>query len=275
MIAIDLSGKKALVTGAARGIGRASAIMLAEAGAEVAVSDILYDDVCETVAGMGSGFAIRCDLRDPDQISAMCDRALSELGGVDILVNCGAIVTYGRGIAAFEPAEWDRVVEVNLRGTYLTCLGLVENMKGRRDGRIINFSSLAAHLGGIETAMHYVASKAGVIGFTRSLAKECGPIGITVIVIIPEEPIVLPLPLHPRLLSDIKENSVPIISIEHAVSRAPVVFVINNPSVNGYEQVQIAIIIVVAKDDSHRKLRLIQPDLCSHLFEMTVPFVVI
>jgi len=180
MIAIDLSGKKALVTGAARGIGRASAIMLAEAGAEVAVSDILYDDVCETVESIGSGFAVRCDLGDPDQISTMCDRVLSEMGGVDILVNCGAMVTYGRGIAAFEPSEWDRVVEVNLRGTYLTCLGLVESMKERRNGRIINFSSLAAHVGGIETAMHYVASKAGVIGFTRSLAKECGPYGITV-----------------------------------------------------------------------------------------------
>ena len=185
MITIDLSGKKALVTGAARGIGRASAIMLAEAGADVAVSDILYDDACDTVESMGSGFAIRCDLRDPEQITTMCDRALSELGGVDILVNCGAIVTYGRGIAAFEPSEWDRVLEVNLRGTYLTCRGLIENMKERRDGRIVNFSSLAAHVGGIETAMHYVASKAGVIGFTRSLAKECGPYGITVNAVAP------------------------------------------------------------------------------------------
>ena len=179
-IEIDLTGKKALVTGGARGIGRESAILLAEAGAEVAVSDILLEGARETVSTIGEGIAIHCDLGDPDQITTMCARVLSEMGGVDILVNCGAIVTYGRGIAAFEPDEWDRVLEVNLRGTYLTCRGLVENMKQRRDGRIINFSSLAAHVGGIETAMHYVASKAGVIGFTRSLAKECGPYGITV-----------------------------------------------------------------------------------------------
>ena len=177
---IDLSGKKALVTGGARGIGRESAIVLAEAGAEVAVADILYEGAQETVDIIGAGLATRCDLGDPGQITAMCDRVLSETGGVDILVNCGAIVAYGRGIAAFEPEEWDRVLEVNLRGTYLTCRGLIENMKQRRDGRIINFSSLAARVGGIETAMHYVASKAAVIGFTRSLAKECGPFGITV-----------------------------------------------------------------------------------------------
>jgi 3-oxoacyl-[acyl-carrier protein] reductase len=102
------------------------------------------------------------------------------MGGVDILVNCGAIVAYGRGIGACPPAEWDQVIEVNLRGTYLTCRALVDNMKERRDGRIINFSSLAAHVGGIETGMHYVAAKSGIIGFTRSLAKECGPYGITV-----------------------------------------------------------------------------------------------
>jgi 3-oxoacyl-[acyl-carrier protein] reductase len=180
VIGIDLSGKVALVTGAARGIGRASAVVLAEAGAEVVVSDILFDDVCETQKMIRSGFAVRCDLGDPAQIDAMCDRVVSELGGADILVNCGAIVAYGRGIAAFEPAEWDRVINVNLTGTYLTCRGLVENMKARRNGRIINFSSLAAHVGGIETAMHYVAAKAGIIGFTRSLAKECGPYGITV-----------------------------------------------------------------------------------------------
>ena len=179
-IEIDLTGKKALVTGGARGIGRESAILLAEAGAEVAVSDILLEGARETVSTIGEGIAIHCDLGDPDQITTMCVRVLSAMGGVDILVNCGAIVTYGRGIAAFEPDEWDRVLEVNLRGTYLTCRGLVENMKQRRDGKIINFSSLAAHVGGIETAMHYVASKAGVIGFTRSLAKECGPYGITV-----------------------------------------------------------------------------------------------
>lgn len=180
MVSIDLSGKQALVTGAARGIGRASALLLGEAGAEVAVSDILYDEASETQREIGSGFAIRCDLGDAGQVSAMCDQVLTAFGGVDILVNCGAIVAYGRGIGAFDLEEWDRVLSVNLTGTYLTCRGLVESMKKRRDGRIINFSSLAAHVGGIETAMHYVAAKAGVIGFTRSLAKECGPFGITV-----------------------------------------------------------------------------------------------
>ncbi|NLF01502.1 MAG: SDR family oxidoreductase, partial [Anaerolineales bacterium] len=83
------------------------------------------------------------------------------------------------------PEAWDRVLDVNLRGTYLVCRELVEGMKQRRNGRIINFASMAARCGAIETGIHYAASKGGIIAFSRTLAKEVGPYGITVNVLAP------------------------------------------------------------------------------------------
>jgi NAD(P)-dependent dehydrogenase (short-subunit alcohol dehydrogenase family) len=176
---IDLAGKKALVTGGARGIGRACATLLAEAGARVAVADLNLAGAQETVANFDQGLAIRCDLSDPADVAALCAQALTALGGVDILVNCAGLIAYHQGIASLSLEKWDQVLDVNLRGTFLVCQGLIEDMKRRRSGKIINFSSLAARVGGIEAGAHYAASKAGLIGLTRTLAKEGGPYGIT------------------------------------------------------------------------------------------------
>ena len=185
MVEIDLTGKKALVTGGAAGIGRESAVLLAEAGAQLAVVDINLPGAQQTVDAMGSGVAIHCDLGDPQQVTDMCQEALAALGGVDILVNCGGLISYRQGIAPVTLDEWDRVLDVNLRSMYLVCRALVESMKARRDGRIINFASMAGRAGAIETGIHYAASKAGVVGFSRTLAKEVGPYGITVNVLAP------------------------------------------------------------------------------------------
>ncbi|MFO7698173.1 MAG: SDR family NAD(P)-dependent oxidoreductase [Anaerolineae bacterium] len=185
MIPIDLSGKRALVTGGAQGLGRACALTLAEAGARVAVVDLNLTGAEETAAQCPDGRAWRCDLANPDDILALAPRIEADLGDLDILINNAGIVAYSQGIAGFTLEQWDRVLDVNLRGTVWVCRAFVEGLKRRRDGHIVNFSSLAARVGGIEAGMHYAASKAGLIGVTRTLAKECGPYGITVNAIAP------------------------------------------------------------------------------------------
>lgn len=182
---IDLTGKNVLVTGGASGIGRECALVLAEAGAQIVVVDINLEGAQQTVTTIGQGLAIRCDLADPDGVSEMHRKVVSEMGGVDVLVNCAGIISYRRGIGAVDIDEWDRVLDVNVRGTYLVCQAFIEGMKQRGDGKIINFSSLAARVGGIEVGIHYSASKAALIGFTRTLAKEGGPFGVNVNAIAP------------------------------------------------------------------------------------------
>ena len=182
---IDLSGKRALITGAAAGIGRACTVALAEAGSTIVAVDVNEQGIQETIDAIGSGLAVRCDLSRPDDVESMRDRVLAEVGGIDILVNCAGIISYKKGIGAFPVEEWDRVLNVNLRGTYLVCRAFVEGMKEQHWGRIVALSSLAARVGGIEVGLHYTASKAALIGLTRTLAKECGPYGITVNAVAP------------------------------------------------------------------------------------------
>lgn len=176
---IDLSEKNAVVTGAASGIGKACALALAEAGATVAAVDINEEGALATIGQVGRGLAVSCDLRDPDAIEEMRDTVFGEFGGVDILVNSAGLIYYRQGIEAVPTDEWDQVMEINLRGTFLVCQAFMDSLKERRDGRIINFSSMAARVGGVEVGVHYTTSKAGLIGLTRSLAKEGGPYGIT------------------------------------------------------------------------------------------------
>jgi len=182
---IDLTGKNALITGGAAGIGRACAQVLAGAGAQIVVVDINLEGAEETIEMIGGGLAIRCDLADPDDVSAMRDKVLAEVGGVDILVNCAGIILYRTGIGAVSVGEWDRVMDINLRGTYLVCQEFIEEMKARQGGKIIIFASLAARIGAISVGIHYAASKGALIGFTRTLAKEGGPFGINVNAVAP------------------------------------------------------------------------------------------
>jgi len=181
---IDLRGKMALVTGGAAGIGRACATLLAKAGARVAVADINLQGAQETVEPF-RGFAVRCDLANPSDVAHMCHEVLSEFGSVDIIVNNAGIISFKRGIRGITVEDWDRVLNVNLRGPFLVCRELVEQMKERRGGKIINFSSMAARVGGIEVGLHYSVSKAGLIAFTKTLAKELGPFGINVNTVAP------------------------------------------------------------------------------------------
>jgi 3-oxoacyl-[acyl-carrier protein] reductase len=179
MLPIDLHGKTALVTGGASGIGRVCCELLSQAGAQLAIADINLQGAQETINSLGLGVAIRCNLGDPQDIVALAKRATEELGRVDILVNCAGIISYRSGLQAVSPDDWDMVLDVNLRGPFLLCRELIEGMKERRYGRIINFSSLAARVGGIEAGVHYAASKAGLIGLTRTLAKIGGAYNVT------------------------------------------------------------------------------------------------
>jgi len=182
---INLGGKTALVTGGAAGIGRACAQLLAEAGARVAVADINLEGAQETVAPLERGIAVRCDIGSPSDVAQMCETVLSTCGGVDILVNNAGLISFKRGIGALSIDEWTKMLDVNLRGAFLVCQELAEHMKRRRSGKIINLSSMSARVGGIEVGIHYSVSKAGLIGFTRSLAKEMGPFGVNVNAVAP------------------------------------------------------------------------------------------
>jgi len=182
---INLRGKNALITGGAAGIGRACAQLIGECGARVAVADINLEGAHETVKPLDQGFAVRCDLANPDDVLRMCNAVLSKFGGVDIIVNNAGIISFRRGIRGITIEDWDSVLNVNLRGPFLVCRELVEQMKERRGGKIINFSSMAARVGGIEVGLHYSVSKAGLIAFTKTLAKELGPFGINVNTVAP------------------------------------------------------------------------------------------
>ena len=175
---IDLTGKTALVTGGAAGIGRACASVLAGAGANVVVADIDETGAGKAARAVG-GLAVPCDLGDPRSISGMRETVVAESGGADILVNCAGLIRYQQGISDVSVEEWDRILDVNLRGAFLVCREFMPILKDRGGGSIILLSSMAARLGGIEVGVHYTCSKAGLIGLTRSLAREGGPFGIT------------------------------------------------------------------------------------------------
>jgi 3-oxoacyl-[acyl-carrier protein] reductase len=185
MTEIDLTGKIALVTGGAEGIGKACAHTLAQAGAQVVIADINEEGARLTADTLPGGKAHHCDLADPQSIRELTERLQTETGSVDILVSCAGIISYRKGIGEVSPEEWDNVLNVNLRSAYMLCRELIKGMKSKRYGKIVHFSSLAARQGAIEAGIHYAASKAGLIGLVRTLAKEAAPFQITVNAVAP------------------------------------------------------------------------------------------
>ncbi|MHB1296582.1 MAG: SDR family NAD(P)-dependent oxidoreductase [Anaerolineae bacterium] len=182
---IDLMGWNALVTGGAGGIGRACARTLAACGARVAIVDLNEAGAQAAAAELDGAIGLRCDIGDPEDVARMCAAVEGALGSIDIVINCAGIIAYRNGIGAVSLSEWDTVLDVNLRGSFLVCQHVIEGMKQRRRGKIVNFSSLAARVGGIEVGVHYAASKAGLIALTKTLAKEGGPYGIHVNAVAP------------------------------------------------------------------------------------------
>jgi len=208
---IDLSGRVALVTGGSRGLGRADALTLARAGADVVVADLLVEselteetdrygalatvarqqglvhteETVREIESMGRrALAVRCDVTDRAQVDAAVERTVAELGSVDILVNNAGTLDHAAQIHDQSPELWERDLRVNLTGAFNCAQAVWPHMKERGWGRIVNMSSVAGTLGGFGQAS-YSTTKAGLLGLTKTLAMEGGRHGITCNAIVP------------------------------------------------------------------------------------------
>jgi 3-oxoacyl-[acyl-carrier protein] reductase len=207
---IDLSGRVALVTGGSRGLGRADALTLARAGADVAIADILVESdtsaaerygvlaqaavaqgmvhaesTVEEIRAFGRrALALRCDVTDRDEVGAAVARVVEELGAVDILVNNAGTLDHVGQFLDQQPQLWERDLRVNLTGAFNCAQAVWPHMRERGFGRIVNMASVAGTLGGFGQAS-YSTTKAGLLGLTRTLAMEGGRHGITCNAIVP------------------------------------------------------------------------------------------
>jgi 3-oxoacyl-[acyl-carrier protein] reductase len=175
----SLEGKTALVTGGSRGIGRAVALELGRAGAKVVVGYRSEAGEAETVASEVGGRAVQADVSDPEQAKALVDEA----GEIDVLVN-NAGTTRDGVLARMLDEDWRTVLETNLSSTFYTCRAAARGMMKRRGGAIVNVSSIVG-VHGNWGQTNYAASKAGIIGFTKSLARELGSRGVRANVVAP------------------------------------------------------------------------------------------
>jgi 3-oxoacyl-[acyl-carrier protein] reductase len=208
---IDLSGRVALVTGGSRGLGRADALTLARAGADVAIADIQLESdsgeeaerygvlaqaaraqgmvyteaTVEEIRGLGrQALALKCDVTDRSQVDNAVARVVEELGAVDILVNNAGTLDHVAQFHQQSPDLWERDLRVNLTGGFNCAQAVWPHMKERGWGRIVNMASVAGTLGGFGQAS-YSTTKAGILGLTRTLALEGGRHGITCNAIVP------------------------------------------------------------------------------------------
>lgn len=185
---VDLSGQVALVTGAGRGIGRAIAIALADAGALVCVNDINPDTARATadeiLASGGQAFDYVADVSLKMQIGSMIEAARDRWGRLDILIN-NAGVEPKASVLALDEWDWERTINVNLKGTFLCTQLAGRVMRDQGSGIIVNIASIAGHKSPLPNASAYCASKAGVVGFTRECAREFAAYGIRVNAVCP------------------------------------------------------------------------------------------
>lgn len=181
---IQLHGRRVLVTGSARGLGESFVRALVAAGARVVVSDVLHERGQALAAELGQHY-VPLDLLDPQSIAAGVDQAAHHLGGLDGLINNAAITNSGgKAFDQLSADTWDRVMDVNVRGTWLVTAAARPHLAASGSGRVVNLASDTA-LWGAPRLMAYVASKGAVIAMTRSLARELGPEQITVNAIAP------------------------------------------------------------------------------------------
>lgn len=183
----DLPGKVAIVTGSARGIGKAIAKALAERGADVVISDVDLEGAQVTsqeIAGLGHrSLALPCDVSQRGEVESLIETTVKELGRLDILVNNAGITRDGLLVRMSED-QWDRVLDINLKGTFLSCQAAAKVMMRQRAGKIINVASITGLIGNAGQA-NYSASKAGVLALTKTVAKELASRGITVNAVAP------------------------------------------------------------------------------------------
>ena len=186
----DLKNKVAIITGARRGMGKSHAIKFAKAGAKVVVSDISQEE-CQSVVDEikkngGEGLAAKCDVTKKDEVEAMVKKTIEKWGKVDILVN-------NAGICQFKPflelteEEWDRTIDINLKGYFFCAQAVAKEMVKQKAGAIVNIASIAmGQVGvGFPSITHYCASKGGIVAMTEALALELAPYNIRVNAVAP------------------------------------------------------------------------------------------
>ncbi|GAI68926.1 unnamed protein product, partial [marine sediment metagenome] len=182
---MDISNRVAIVTGSGRGIGRAIALKLAEAGATIVVSDIAEaEPVAEEIRAMDrKSLAVSADVSSSSDVARLVETTFATYGRIDILVN-NAGITRDHNILRMSEEDWDTVLNVNLKSVFLCTKAVLPHMSKQNWGRIISISSIVGIVGNVGQA-NYASSKAGVIGFTRAIAKEWSSRGITVNAIAP------------------------------------------------------------------------------------------
>ena len=182
---MDLSGKVAIITGGARGIGREIALRLAEAGATVAVSDVAdAEPAAEEIRKMGhQSLAVAVDVTSASDVASMVEKVTAEYGRIDILVN-NAGIARDQLLMRMSEEDWEAVLNVNLKSVFLCTRAVLRQMVKQRWGRIVSISSIVGIVGNPGQA-NYSSSKAGIIGFTKTIAREVGSRGITVNAIAP------------------------------------------------------------------------------------------
>jgi 3-oxoacyl-[acyl-carrier protein] reductase len=184
---LEVNGKIALVTGGAQGIGKAIALLLAEKGSDVIVSDVNLEKAEETAREIEAlrrrSMAIRANVAVFDEVEKMVQALIERFGRIDILVN-NAGIARDKLLLRMTEEDWDAVLDINLKGTFNCTKTVIRHMSKQRSGRIVNIASVVGEMGNAGQA-NYSASKAGVIGFTKTIAREFASRGITVNAIAP------------------------------------------------------------------------------------------
>lgn len=186
---LELQGKVALVTGSIRGIGKGIALVLAEKGADLVLNGVNPSSdaarLQEQIEAMGRKvLMIYADVSDETQVKGMFSQIMDVFGRLDILVN-NAGTTQAKDIFEEELADWDRIIRINLTSCFLCSKEAMKIMREQKSGRIIQVSSVVGHRGALFGHLHYAATKSGMFGFTKTLARTAAPFGITVNTISP------------------------------------------------------------------------------------------
>ena len=178
----------AIITGAAKGIGRSIALALVKEGAKVVLVDVdgeVLRNLQEEIEKRGGqALSVACDISTPSDVERMAEQGLKAFGRIDLLVNNAGIIRRGT-IETVSEEDWDRVIAVNLKGTFNCCKAVVGPMKRQRSGKIVNVSSIAGKLGDITSAPGYGSSKAGADALMKTLARQLAPSGIRVNAVAP------------------------------------------------------------------------------------------